>query len=303
MSKSTTTQTTRAARNTGPEPEPAGFIVDLDDIARDQARTDHNLRIPQEGLAQVAIDAAIGARERRRIRRDGVAVIVEIPGADWAPEVEAILRSIGYFETVVSRSGASPKFDRPTEGNDKVAMSLASGRGVLGISSAPERFLPEVLVAAADVRVKLRAPGPREIATVIRMATGRRPRHVPPDLAAGLSFDDICTAIRLGSGNSPLGRPSRMESSSNLAAAIAVNRSASTSPISRVPPHLRNRCRKSRPGHFGSASPARSVERRAADPLNHLSESVHQRTQRAGMARAGATAGADACSHEPTSPR
>ena len=172
MSKSTTTQTTRAARNTGPEPEPAGFIVDLDDIARDQARTDHNLRIPQEGLAQVAIDAAIGARERRRIRRDGVALIVEIPGADWAPEVEAILRSIGYFETVVSRSGASPKFDRPTEGNDKVAMSLASGRGVLGISSAPERFLPEVLVAAADVRVKLRAPGPREIATVIRMATG-----------------------------------------------------------------------------------------------------------------------------------
>lgn len=194
-----TTQTTNATRDTSHEPEPAGFIVNLDDIARDQAPPDHRFRIPQEGLAQVAIDAAIGARERRRIRRDGVAVIVEIPGPDWAAEVEAIMRSIGYFETVVNRSGGSSKFDRPSEGNDKVATSLAAGRGVLGISTAPERFLPEVLMAAADVRVQLRSPGPREIATVIRMATGRRPRSVPDDLAAGLSFDDICTAIRLGS--------------------------------------------------------------------------------------------------------
>lgn len=31
------------------------------------------------------------------------------------------------------------------------------------------------------------------------MATGPRHRRVPEDLAAGLSFDDICTAIRLGS--------------------------------------------------------------------------------------------------------
>lgn len=198
MSKSTM-QTANTSRETGPEPEPAGFIVDLDDVALAPPPPDHGLRIPQEGLAQVAIDAAIGARERRRIRRDGVAVIVEIPGADWAPEVEAIMRSIGYFETVVSRSGGSPKFDRPSEGNDKVAMALSAGSGVLSISTAPERFLPEVLVAAADVRVRLRAPGPREIATVIRMATGRRPRRVPEDLAAGLSFDDVCTAIRLGS--------------------------------------------------------------------------------------------------------
>ncbi|MGU3476569.1 AAA family ATPase [Methylobacterium sp. D48H] len=199
MSKSTTTQTTRAARDTGPEPEPAGFIVDLDDIARDHVPPDNGLRLPQEGLAQIAIDAAIGAPELRRIRRDGVAVIVEIPTPDWAPEVEAIMRSLGYFETVVSRSGSSPRHDRPTEGNDRVAQTLAAGHGVLGISTAPERFLPEVLVSAADVRVKLRPPGNRELATVIRLATGRRPRSLPPDLAAGLSYDDICTAIRLGS--------------------------------------------------------------------------------------------------------
>lgn len=106
MTKATTQ--TNTTRETAPEPEPAGFIVDLDDVVLDPPPPFDGLRIPKEGLAQVAIDAAIRGPELRRIRRHGVAVIVEIPTSDWATLVEAIMRSLGYFETVVNRSEAPP---------------------------------------------------------------------------------------------------------------------------------------------------------------------------------------------------
>lgn len=157
------------------------------------------LRTAQQTLAEAAIAAAFKPAGIRLMQRPGAAVIVEIPSPGWAADVEMIVRTLASFATSFNRTGSSKVNDRPTEGNGRVAEHLSRRGSVLGISTAPEMYLPSALVAAVDVRVRIEAPSNRIVAHVIRKATGRRPRRLPPNAAAGLDYGEICACIRIGS--------------------------------------------------------------------------------------------------------
>lgn len=152
-------------------------------------------------LATVMVFDALSVSERRRIERGrGLAVVVGVPATDWLGPVEDALSRLRSWGRTFKRSGDSRTNDKPEVGNDIVADLLADGSSVLGVSTAPERYLPSALVAAADVRIMLGTPSAKTIRTVIRLATGRSPRSLGEGLAAGLTATEIAACIRKGSG-------------------------------------------------------------------------------------------------------
>lgn len=157
------------------------------------------LRPARDTLARAALAEALGPAGIRRLRANtGIAVIVEVPAPDWVTHVEAALRDVCDFAHIASHSGASRSLDKPTEGNARIGRLLSEGARVAGVSQAPQRYLPASLVAAADLYVRLGPPSNRTIAHVIREATGKRARRLPPAVAASLDFDTLTACIRLG---------------------------------------------------------------------------------------------------------
>ena len=65
------------------------------------------------------------------------------------------------------------------------------------MSHAPSRGLPPPLVAGCDLWVKV-VVSDEVIRRTILAVCGRRPVDLPPGVAAGLDFDGVCAAIRLG---------------------------------------------------------------------------------------------------------
>ncbi|KQP51108.1 hypothetical protein ASF41_13035 [Methylobacterium sp. Leaf111] len=157
-------------------------------------------RPPQEVLTEAAIKAALRPADLRRLNRDGAcALIVEIPGPAWAADVEIMVRDLAKFAHCFTRTGLSKTTDNPAVGNDKTSACLAFGERVLGISQAPELYLPSALLASADIRIKLNHPTNRMVARAIREATGRPPRKLPGNVSDGLDIGEISAAIRRGS--------------------------------------------------------------------------------------------------------
>jgi len=81
-------------------------------------------------------------------------------------------------------------------GNKIVSSALSSGRSVLGVSTAPERYLPTSLVTAADLRIELGPPNSQALRATIRLVTGRQAGRFPQDIVQGLGFDEIASCIR-----------------------------------------------------------------------------------------------------------
>lgn len=152
---------------------------------------------PQEVIAEAAVRAAMPTAMLRRITsRRAIAVIVEVPDASWAADVEQAIVGFASFGATFTRVGKSKANDRPDQGNAKVAACLGFGDRVLGISQSPDLYLPSSLVAAADIRIKIARPSNKILATAIRAATGRAPRSMPKNLAGGLGLDDLACQIR-----------------------------------------------------------------------------------------------------------
>jgi cell division protease FtsH len=149
-------------------------------------------------LAMAALQAAMKPGELRRIREGAVALVVQVPGPDWVEPIRHACGNLAEWSAVFARSGASRLEDKPEKGGHQVASELARGRCVLGVSHAPDRHLPAVLANGADLRLAVPVPSNRVIAEVIGKATGSRPRRLPPGLASGLGYDEICAAIRPG---------------------------------------------------------------------------------------------------------
>lgn len=160
----------------------------------------HGYQPPQALLTEAMVMAALGQSGLRLLGRLGaLAVVVELPGAAWAEEVERVVRDLTFFTHVFNRTGASKLNDRSEFGNERVSACLARGERVVGISQAPDTYLPTALMASADLRVRLRPPTNRMVSAAIRKATGRSPRRMPENVSAGLSLDELAGAIRRGS--------------------------------------------------------------------------------------------------------
>ena len=151
-------------------------------------------------LATTMLLDALAAPERRRLMRQrGLAMVVKVPAPDWMEHVGRSLARVHVWSDVFRRAGASRSTDKPDVGNDKVCDMLSSGRSVLGVSTAPERYLPSALLASADIRVDLGAPNRKVMTLVIDLVTGTRPRKLPPGLGHGLSLTELASCIRKGS--------------------------------------------------------------------------------------------------------
>lgn len=179
----------------------AGLYFPVEDAAKPFVR--HSLegrRAARDVLPLAALLEALGPAGVRRLQASrGLALVVQVPAADWCPHMEAALREIADFAHVVVRDGAARVANKQSEASDRVARLLTEGARVAGVSHAPERYLPETLMAAADMIVRVGPPSNRILADVIRAATGKRMRRMPPGLAGCLTFDALTAQIRFGS--------------------------------------------------------------------------------------------------------
>ena len=166
----------------------------------------------RDALPLAALLDALGPAGLRRVQgRDGLALVIEVPAPDWGTRVEMALRDLGAFAEITVKSGASRTQDKPSEGNGVVSAVLSRGGRIAGISPAPARYLPATLTQAADLVVRIGPPSNRVIAGVIKAVTGKRARRLPAAVAAGLTFDAITAAIRLGT--SPASCIARLQAS------------------------------------------------------------------------------------------
>ncbi|MCJ2065984.1 AAA family ATPase [Methylobacterium sp. J-088] len=158
------------------------------------------LQSPRDTLAWLLLCETLGALGRRRVAGSrSLALVIEAPSEGYVAPLRDAASRLADFHFQCVRTGSDKVRDKPTYENALVSEKLARGGRICGVSQDPKRYLPSALMAAADLRVSVRSPSNAILTEVIRQATGRRPRNLPPALAAGTDFDTLCAAIRTGS--------------------------------------------------------------------------------------------------------
>lgn len=147
-----------------------------------------------------------------------LALVVAVPGPDWIGPIAHALTSLRAWTEVIKRSGSSKVNDKPGMGGEFVASALGAGHSVVGVTTAPERYLPAALITAADLRIELKPPTPKALRATIRLVTGHRAGRLPADIVQGLSFDEITSCIRKGSSARDCVRRLKAASTSKRAA-------------------------------------------------------------------------------------
>ncbi|KQP21475.1 hypothetical protein [Methylobacterium sp. Leaf100] len=122
---------------------------------------------PSHILAAAMVRDAMDASDLARLAEPaGLAVVVSVPGPDWVVPIGRALTALCDFGLAYKRTGSARQTDRPDNGGDGVHEALGAGRNVLGVSYAPERYLPTALVTTADIRIDVKPPGPRVLRRV-----------------------------------------------------------------------------------------------------------------------------------------
>ncbi|MGC5779965.1 AAA family ATPase [Methylobacterium sp. NFXW15] len=166
-------------------------------------------------LAAAMLHEAMTPRDRRRLSMGrGLAMTVAVSTVDWVEPVADALYRAHEWKDIIKRHGGSRTVDRPEVGNESCANALGGGRSIVGVSTAPERYLPSALMAAADLRVTLGNPSTQAIRRTIQIITGRVPRPLADGLAQGLAPTEIVACIRRGSTPSACVRRLRAASAS-----------------------------------------------------------------------------------------
>ncbi len=153
-------------------------------------------------IVAAALHAATTPALRRRVNgKASVAVVIEVPDADWVKSVEAYLQETSPKGLVTFvRSGSNKPRDKNTEGNDAVAGNLSKGRRVIGIATNPDTSLPAVLLTAAELRIRISPPDGAVVQDAMRRCLrGRLPERVDDEIVAGLGINDYISAMRYGS--------------------------------------------------------------------------------------------------------
>jgi len=154
----------------------------------------------ETALAKAAFDASV-SQETRDLLKNGKAMVVVIcvPGQSWVSPISTYVASLTDAKRI-ARDGSQKTKDMPSEGNDQVLAALAEGRNVVGISQAPDRYLPSALVTAADVTIRVLQPDGATLMRAIALCVGgRSPKKPPKDLGVGLDYAELAAALRPGS--------------------------------------------------------------------------------------------------------
>lgn len=153
---------------------------------------------PRRVLAEAAVTAALTPAMLETLSGAGpLALVVAVPSTDWISPVKDVFESELFTRKwkSIARDGSERSRHKPSSGNDEVAGWLAKGRSVVGIAVTLDQLLPSTLVAAADIRLKVKLD-----TAAVKQTLGECFGNAAADLAeddlTGLGFDDTIAAMR-----------------------------------------------------------------------------------------------------------
>jgi len=151
-------------------------------------------------LAYLMIRSALTPAHIKQLRNDRTTcMIIEAPSSQWVTPLENAAKRLGQWKFVHSSKEAPRKSGHSEFSGDQATLALAAGGRVLGVSQNPTVYLPKSMTSSSDIFLKIDTPSNDVIRDVIKRATGRTPRTMPPGIATGLDYPEICAAIRVGS--------------------------------------------------------------------------------------------------------
>ncbi|MCJ2109811.1 hypothetical protein MKK64_01045 [Methylobacterium sp. E-025] len=175
------------------------FLNDHHDNRPPIDQMESEIRSSRYYLALHSLNEAVSNADRMRMLRfGGAGVVIQVPSADWVPAMRMAAEKLTRFNHVTARTGSSRSSDKPDQGNAEVADFLGASGRVLGISQAPDQYLPSALISAADVRIKIGTPSNAVIRRAILSITGNKGGRMPKNIAQGLSFDVLAACLRKG---------------------------------------------------------------------------------------------------------
>lgn len=158
------------------------------------------LRAAASTLPIVMLEAALRGKLRRRFENErGIGVVIKAPASDWAAPLLGAAQALAPWEFAFSAITPERSKSREDFNNEQIIEALGSGRRVIGVSHAPDRFLPAPLFGPADITLDVPYPSDALVRIAIKAATGRAPSRMPKNIAAGLDYATICTCVRRGS--------------------------------------------------------------------------------------------------------
>lgn len=168
-------------------------------------------------LAEASVTTALGRRERTRLATaTGLAVIVEVPGATWITAIAGAIERLAPAAKVVQVSATIGKRsvgDRFDE--ERAVKSLAEGRTVVAVTSAPDQ-LPTSFLATADIRVTVEVPKVDVVRGVISDVCDGSARSLRARDVVGLGLHDLAAAIRPGTARAAIERLRRASTHKSL---------------------------------------------------------------------------------------
>lgn len=157
------------------------------------------LKIATQTLPRLTFNEAVSSRTRRLIKQDRTfSMLVTVPSKDWVEPIKKYLCTYTKSNCIIGKT----KLDRSSlDANlDAAALiaALTTGNRFIAVSVDPE-YLPAPISQSADFNISVANPSNKVIARAIRLATGKRVPKLPNNIAEGLGYTGIVTAIRLGS--------------------------------------------------------------------------------------------------------
>ena len=159
--------------------------------------SDDQVSIAEE-LPYALLLKAIPRQIRRRLERgDPLALTITVPGPDWIEPIGSAAKALNSDAKVFCRDGSAKNQHKPSVGSDEVSAALIQGRAVIGVSHAPQRYLPSSLVVCADGHLTIASPDSATLRRLLRScASGSVPRFIPEGVATGLAYHEIVAAFR-----------------------------------------------------------------------------------------------------------
>ncbi|QDD95123.1 ATP-dependent Zn proteases [Roseomonas mucosa] len=152
---------------------------------------------PARAASLLALRRTLAAHQVDAATLQG-AVIIEVPEAAWIEPVSSAWTDVVSVPSskssggrlgdlavrpgewmVFEGGGGSQRRQPPIYENDLIATSLWQGQNVLGVSQAPERYLPPDLLRAADLRLVLEPLDAEGLKVVAQWVTNGHPTSLP----------------------------------------------------------------------------------------------------------------------------
>lgn len=152
-----------------------------------------------DAMSAIMLERAMSARELTAFEHDpSLIAVIKAPGPEWVVPLLDAAKAMGNWNMAMQGAPLERKA-KDTIARDQAIRIVGQGGRVLGVSHSPRGCLPDGIAVSADLTINVMLPNDEVIRQTIRAATGQLPRKMPADIALGLSFAEICFAIRKGS--------------------------------------------------------------------------------------------------------